>query len=159
VIHEFSALAAPWLFCWCYGLSVVSALVPWLNGEALVLSMSPLVHTGPALGLLVLSASVGQMTGKCGLYWAARRAARRSSSGDGQRLAGWRERLAGRPSRAVTLLFVSSVLGVPPFYLMTILAGGLSVRFRPFFLAGFAGRLVRFSVVVFVPRLAFDVLR
>jgi membrane protein YqaA with SNARE-associated domain len=146
-------LASPALYGWCYGLSVLSALLPWLNGEVVVLTLSTQASSFPALLGLVLMASAGQMTGKVVLYWSSRRALRAAGGRAGAKLDAWRQRLESRPLKALAVVLLSSAVGLPPFYLITILAGGLKIGFPRYLAVGTLGRLMRFGSLVFFPRL------
>ncbi len=94
------------------------------------------------------------MIGKCALYYGARAAARHRADEPDRRVERWRRRLEASPRGALALVFVSSVVGVPPFYLVTMLAGACRLGFAGFVGAGTAGRLVRFAALVALPRLA-----
>ena len=142
------------LYLSCFVLSIVSALVPWVNGEVLLLSLAALVRSPFPLLVLVLLASAGQMAGKCVLYWAGRGVIPLRSGRIGITLASWRERFERSSSRPMGLIFVSSALGIPPFYVVTILAGAFRVRFGRFIAVGSCGRLLRFGVLVLVPQVA-----
>ena len=48
-------------------------------------------------------------------------------------------------------MFVSASSGFPPFYVVSIAAGMLTFPLLPFIVFGFAGRLIRFAVAVFLP--------
>jgi membrane protein YqaA with SNARE-associated domain len=141
------------LYIACFGLSIVSALVPWVNGEALLLSCAVLAPSPLATVGLVGLASVGQMVGKCVLYWGGSslkfhkgRAAQLTES--------WKRRLSKSPSRALAVVFLSSTVGIPPFYLITLLAGALKIRFAPFIGIGLCGRVVRFGLLVLTSNIA-----
>lgn len=140
---------------WCYALTVASALFPWVNAEIIVLSLPAFAPSRTALLILILVATAGQMTGKCVLYWTGRKGesalARRRA---GQILLKWRERLAAHPSRAVLFVLLSSLTGLPPFYVMSLVAGALKMNFPTFLAVGTAGRLVRFGALVTIPHLA-----
>ncbi len=138
-------------YAWCYALLIVSALVPWVNSEVIVLSLSALVpsHTGQVM--LVLFAAAGQMTGKSVLFWVGRGVVK---LGPGQRaLELWRQKIERRQSSGLTVLFLSSTLGIPPLYPMSVLAGSLRVPFDRFVAVGAGGRLLRYAALVFAPRL------
>jgi len=149
----------PWLVLSYFGLAVASAVFPWVNAEVIVLSLPAVAPSRAALILLVLIATAGQMTGKCFLYWAGRKGNKVLPGRAGQILTKWRDRLEARPSRAVALVLISSVVGLPPFYLMTLLAGALRMNFLVYLTAGTAGRLVRFGVLVTLPQLALSLFK
>src|SRR6185436_11905236 len=100
-----------------------------------------------------------QMTGKCVLYWTGRNGQKVLSERAAARLAKWHERLAARPRRAVALVFVSSLTGLPPFYLMTLVAGALRMDFVTYMAAGTLGRFLKFAAVATLPFLAASLLK
>jgi membrane protein YqaA with SNARE-associated domain len=143
-----------WISLGYFGLAVASAVFPWVNAEILVLSLPAVAPSRSALFVLLLVATAGQMTGKCVLYWAGRKGNTVLRGRAGEALTKWRQRLEARPSRAVALVLVSSIVGLPPFYLMTLVAGALKMNFLTYLTAGTAGRLVRFGALVTLPQLA-----
>jgi membrane protein YqaA with SNARE-associated domain len=142
------------LFPVCFVLSIVSALLPWMNGEVLLLSCTALARSPLDLVILVLLASAGQMAGKCGLYWAGRGTVNRQSGRIKAIVKNWQDRFRRSQGRSLTLVFVSSAVGIPPFYVITILAGAFRLKFASFIGVGACGRLVRFGLLVFIPQLA-----
>jgi len=146
-------------YLWCFALSIVSALVPWVNGEVILLSLTTMVHSPSERALLVLFASAGQMTGKCILYYISRGVIPLGSGRVKETVAKWKGRFDQSPSKLLSLVFVSSAVGIPPFYAVTILAGVFRVRFGPFFAVGACGRLVRFGVLAFVPWIVIQLCR
>jgi len=127
--------------------ALVSSLVPFVNAELLLIGMA--LATPAAAPLLVVVVSVGQMVGKSVLFLTGGRVARSALEG---RLARWR--LDGRTHRAGgPLIGMSAFLGLPPFYLVSVAAPALGVRFRTFLVMGLAGRLLRFGLLVSLPEL------
>lgn len=146
------------LFPLCFVLSIVSALLPWMNGEVLLLSCTAPARSPLDLAVMVLLASAGQMTGKCGLYWAGRGAVKLQSRQIKAVVDKWQDRFRRSQDRSMTLVFVSSALGIPPFYVVTILAGAFRLKFVQFISVGTCGRLVRFGLLVSIPQLALRVI-
>lgn len=137
-----------------YTLAIVTAVVPWVNAEVVMLSAVPLAATSWQLAALVTAVSLGQMTGKSALYWASRRTDPASHWPRWQRaIERWRTRFAGRPVAAIALLFVSALVGVPPFFAVTLAAGGVRVAFVWFLAAGTIGRVLHFALVALAPHL------
>jgi len=153
-LYQFSG-AGPYLAC--FALSIVSALVPWVNGEALLLSLAVCAPSRFALAGLVGLASLGQMVGKCVLYWGGTGSVSLNRGRVARLTTSWKKRLTSSPGRASIVVFVSSAVGIPPFYVITILAGALHLGFGRFVGIGLCGRLVRFSLVVIIPRLALSI--
>jgi membrane protein YqaA with SNARE-associated domain len=158
-MESLQSLGVAGLYLGCFGLSIVSALVPWVNGEVLLLSLTVMARSPSDLVVLVLLASSGQMVGKCFLYWAGR-GALRFPSGRVHRIATqWKDRLDRSPAKLLALVFVSSAVGIPPFYVVTVLAGAFRMKFGPFIGIGTCGRLVRFSALVAIPQIALHLVR
>jgi len=137
----------------CYLLSIVSALVPWVNAEILLLSLSVFTSSPFHLAGLVILASAGQMTGKCVLYWAGRGAIPLKGNRVGKALNSWKERFERSPSKSMGLVFISAVFGIPPFYVITILSGAFRLRFGRFLAVGACGRLLHFGMLIMIPQL------
>ena len=129
-----------------------SAIVPLVNTEIYLLGVSALA--GPAaLPAVVLSATAGQMLGKSILYFA----------GTGVPLLPPRfrqvapalaARVAAHPGGATGVVLFSAFSGIPPFYGVSLVAGGLGWSFARFLLTGCCGRGLRFALVVTLPQLA-----
>lgn len=137
----------------CFFLSIMSALMPWFNGEVLFLSLTTFASSPFHLAILVLLASAGQMTGKCVLYWAGRGSIPIKKGRIGNSLNSWKVRFERSPSKSMGLVFISAVSGIPPFYVITILSGAFRLRFGRFIAVGICGRLLHFGVLVLVPQL------
>jgi membrane protein YqaA with SNARE-associated domain len=146
-------LAFPLLIAATFGLTVASAVFPWMNAEVIVLALPAVAPTRPALVLLLLVATAGQMAGKCIVYWIGRRGSKYSTPRMTRAIDRWRDRLANWRTGPMGLVFFSSAVGLPPFFVVTAMAGALRVNFPRFLVAGTAGRLVRFGALILVPQL------
>jgi membrane protein YqaA with SNARE-associated domain len=124
-----------------------------MKGEIMVLSLASLVGSPLELVTLAAMAAAGQMTGKAMTYWAVRGGLTLGADAHSEKLERWRGRFQRTPKRSFALVFVSAVAGVPPFYLITLLAGALKLPFAPFAALGACGRLLHFGAVVFAPGL------
>ncbi len=146
-----------------FGLAVVSALVPWVNAEVLMLSAVPLAGSRTKLAWLVALVTLGQMTGKSAMYWISRRSTERSGAASAKAglrwkkmqatIERWRDLFVRRPGAALGITLISAIAGVPPFYAVSIAAGALRVAFGPFVAIGTLGRLIHFTLVAFIPDL------
>ena len=125
--------------------------MPWFNAEVLLFSAATGVSSNGQLLLLVLGITGGQTVGKALMYWGARRAATQPTPRIQRSLDRWRARLEARPSSAPTLIFVSSAVGFPPLYVVTLAAGAMRVAFWPFFAATGVGRLLHFGLLALIP--------
>lgn len=131
----------------CFGLTVVSAVVPWVNAEIVLLSFTATASSPGAVAAFVIVAAAGQMIGKLALYAAGRKGSHTSSPRIARLLEVWRPRCMANPAHADRLVLVSSTIGVPPFILTSLLAGALGMDRVRFVIAGGIGRLLRFGVI------------
>ena len=137
-----------------FGICLVSALLPLVNAEAYLGGVGVL-HGEAELWALAAVAGLGQMAGKLVWYLLGRSSLgwgwvrRRTESTKWQsRLETWQRRTRGNPWLVGALVFVSAVLGLPPFAVIAVLAGQLRVPLVLFFLTGLAGRVLRFAAVL-----------
>lgn len=70
----------------------------------------------------------------------------------------WSARFETRPRRAALLVLVSSLTGLPPFFLMTLVAGAVKMNLALFLTAGTTGRLLRFGALVTLPQLVLSLM-
>ena len=56
-------------------------------------------------------------------------------------------------------LLASALVGVPPFYVVSIIAGTMKIKVWQFFSIGFMGRLIRFSILLFLPQIVAGILK
>lgn len=136
----------------CLGWAVVSAVAPWVNAEVLVVSLPAVAGSPAQLAILILVVTVGQMAGKCIVYWVGRRGAAASSGRIFRAVQHWRARVTASAGGPFALVATSSLVSIPPFYVMAALAGALKMRLGSFLVAGTLGRLVRFSALALLSK-------
>ena len=146
-----SIVAALGIYAGTLVVGVLSGLVPVINGELFLIGV--VLITGqlwPAIALALLVA-VGQMIAKFILF---KGVARASEAGRetrfGTKLAKARARVEKWKDKPYALTFISAITGLPPFYLVTLIAGALGVRFRTFMLLGIIGRVIRFVALALI---------
>lgn len=128
-----------------------SALLPLINIEAYLIGFGA-VRGDDNVWLMAAIGGVGQMLGKLVWYylgasalrwdWVRRRMEKPKAA---EQLRRWQARTAERPLLSVALLFLSAVLGFPPFAIVAVLAGQLRMNLVLFLLAGLVGRTLRFA--------------
>ncbi len=134
------------------GLAYVSALVPLVNAEALVLLYAAVAGGGERQVLgVAFAVALGQMIGKVTLFWAGRGAAKVPSERQRKALERWGDRFSRSPASVMFLVFVSAFIGFPPFYAISLLAGAFRVNLPAFFAVGLAGRFLRFGTLALFP--------
>lgn len=133
----------------CLCLAMISAIIPWVNAEAIAIALPAIAHSPAELAGLVVVLTAGQMAGKCIVYAAGRTGVRIGSAKMAERLVRWQARAAASPWRAIGLVGFSSTVGIPPFYVMSAVAGAVGMNLGWFLAAGTLGRLVRFGGIAF----------
>jgi membrane protein YqaA with SNARE-associated domain len=146
-------MSAEGLLLSCFLLSIVSALIPWVNGEVLLLTFSAFSDSPAHRAGLVLMATAGQMTGKCLLYWAGRGVIPMKEGRLARVLHAWKGRFERDSTKTMALVFVSAVFGIPPFYVITLLSGAFRIRFSRFIVVGACGRVLHFGTLMLVPQI------
>jgi membrane protein YqaA with SNARE-associated domain len=145
-------------YLWC----LLSALVPVVNAEVYLLGVA--VGSSASPWLLAFAAAAGQVTGKLVFYLVGLgvldvRRIRRRGTASGRwslRLAtaqGWVDRHRWGPG---ALCLASALTGLPPFAVVSLLAGTLRIRWRLFVVTAMTGRYVRFLLVLLAPGLLPD---
>jgi membrane protein YqaA with SNARE-associated domain len=128
---------------------VASGFVPVLNAEVFLVGIAAIAprESLPAVAAL---AAVGQMVAKAGMYLGGRGVVRLPKGKRHEDIARWQARVERWRSKDL-LILVSASVGLPPLFVMAVLAGTLRFPFVRFLVAGFLGRLLRFSVIMAVP--------
>lgn len=128
--------------------SFIAGLVPLVNTEVALVGVIRLaVDRSSQLPALVIAASTGQMLAKIGLYYTGQGLLELPRGRQRARIERVREKLAQWETKPYLVYTVSSVVGLPPFYLTVLAAGAMKIRFRAFLVIGLAGRLTRFAVI------------
>jgi membrane protein YqaA with SNARE-associated domain len=142
-----------------FGFALLSALVPVLNVEAYLLAAA--VTSDAPAALLAAVAAAGQMGGKM-LYYLMGRGVidvarlRRRSTAKGrwaQRMDAVRAWCERHTWGSVGLTLVSAFVGLPPFAVVSVLAGSLRMPWVLFLVAGLVGRYGRFLAILLAPGL------
>jgi membrane protein YqaA with SNARE-associated domain len=136
------------------GVGFTSALVPVVNIEA-VLAVRSAVTNVHAMWALALVAAVAQMAGKLLWYylganslhwrWVRRKVEQPKNAA---RLELWRTRVHDRPVLTGVLTLASAAIGLPPFAVVSVLAGQLRMSLWLFCSVGVLGRWIRFLVIL-----------
>lgn len=141
-----------------YGASILSALIPIINAELLLLSLTALVSTRADVFAMAVIVTCGQATGTVILYYLANKSTHwRPPRRMAAAIERWRARFENAPRGVAGLLFASSCGGVPPYSVTTVLAGTLGIDFKRFILIASAGRFIRFTIVAFFPQVVYEI--
>ena len=151
LIQAFGPYVATFIF------SVFSALIPFLNLEFYLAAVSAIAPNSlKFLTIILFIATFGHMIAK-GLLYATGRGMLKLSWNNHkfgtQQIKELQLKMEKMEGKTSAFLFFSGVTGLPPFYLVSILAGTLKLNFWNFFAFGFAGRLIRLAFVLALPQL------
>jgi membrane protein YqaA with SNARE-associated domain len=134
--------------------SIASALLPILNVEAYLAAVALKAHHLSDWQLAAVGGA-GQSVGKIFWYVAGKeslriRRVRQKMETEKWQAAyeRWHERIVGRPVFAGAISFTSAVTGFPPLAVIAVLAGTLRMNFTIFMITVFAGRTIRFWLVL-----------
>jgi len=128
-------------------------------------SLSPLSPVEPvlvAVGLvaprwlllpLILLAAVSHMATKTLVFYGGQKLEKAFKGRTRERFDAARARLNGKPALQRGTLFLSSVVGFPPFYVVTALCGTLKMPLHEFLILGTTGRIIRFAALMLLPQL------
>ena len=134
--------------------SVASALLPILNVEAYLAAVALKAHHLSDWQLAAVGGA-GQSVGKilwyvAGIHSLKLRWIRQKMETEKWQLSyeRWHTRIVGRPVLAGGISFASAVTGFPPLAVIAVLAGTLRMNFPIFMVTVFAGRTIRFWLVL-----------
>ena len=129
-----------------YVVCLASGFLPFVSAE-LYLASAAAMSDGTRVFPLVVAGTLGQMTAKTVIFLAGRGLRQLPVARDSERM---RKALAKAQTwrgRIDLFVFVSAWAGIPPFYVVSLLGGALSLGVARFAAVGFAGRLIRFLVI------------
>lgn len=136
-----------------FAICVVGAIVPLVNTEIYLLSvssLSPVEFVTP----LVIAATIGQMTGKVVMYYAGRGLLRIRREKMRRRIVQLRDWMDQHPRLAKVTLFSSATLGLPPLYAVSVACGAVGMGLVSFLVIGSVGRFIHFAAVAILPQYA-----
>ncbi|MCW2815545.1 MAG: hypothetical protein JWN84_3000 [Nocardioides sp.] len=135
-----------------FGLSIASALLPFLPMEAVIIGGAAAEPGLPAAISLGIAAGAGATIGKIVWYELARRGTesawaqkKLSSPKVSAGLERWTARMQGRPVYSGGIMFVAASVGLPPLLAMAAVAGVLKMPMWVFVPTVFVGRSLRFG--------------
>jgi membrane protein YqaA with SNARE-associated domain len=138
------------------GISLLSGLVPLIHIETYLIAVAAL--TPSAAWPVILITTLGQMVAKIGLYMAGRHGLRPRAGRFRAKLEKAENALRNHRAGPDAVVLVSALLGFPPFYGVSVMAGVLQIPLWRFLLIATPARLVRFAAVFYAPRLLKDLL-
>jgi len=140
-----------------------SALLPiFINAEIFVGGLGAMVSSRLTIVLVILSLVIATTIGKAFVFQLARRGSRKIRSSverkpprnaffaQVRRISDWLLSLLDRPYAGALTAFSSSLTGLPPLAIVTIVAGASRQPQWLFLTAVFVGRMIQFLAIAFV---------
>jgi membrane protein YqaA with SNARE-associated domain len=150
-VREVTALV--WLLCLTtIAVATAGSVLPFVPIEPYLLALPAVAPAGWLLPLALL-ATAGHMVGKALLYYASRRATRAIRPRYQVHVSDTRRRLLASRRLQYATILAGGIVGMPPFYVVTVLCGVLRVPVAEFLVLGTIGRAVRFVALVTLPKL------
>jgi membrane protein YqaA with SNARE-associated domain len=144
-----SLLAMLGIYGGTFAVSLIAGLVPLVNTEVFLVALVRLgVERSSQLAPIVVFAAVGQMVAKAILYYTGRSLLDLPRGRYKDKVLLLRAKIDRWQSKPYLIYAVSSVLGLPPFYLTVLAAGAMRIRFDAFLVIGVLGRILRFAIIV-----------
>ena len=130
--------------------SAVASLVPVSPAEPVLVALALVSPRWLLLPLLLLS-TAGHLATKTLIFKGGGHVEKIFRGKHRLRFERTRDRLNGQRGAQRLTLFASSIFGVPPFYIVTVLCGTLKMPLREWLLLATAGRLIRFGALLYLP--------
>jgi membrane protein YqaA with SNARE-associated domain len=151
-VHPFSSIAGACLTT--FGVSLVSALIPFINIEAYLVGVATLTPIGG--WPVVLITTLGQMVGKVILYYGGLKGLRPYAGRFQAKLEKAEAAMNRHKAGPDVVVLASAVTGIPPFYGVSVIAGMMRLPLGRFLLIATPARLLRFAAFFFGPRWVAD---
>lgn len=150
MIQSFLDAGGLYLGTFLYG--VLAGLIPFVvPAEFLLFGIAAKYTDWRVLAICAFLVAAGQMVAKVILYYGARGAIARAKGKRREQIDRVQAKLDKWKDKPLWLLFVSSTIGLPPLYVVSLLAGALKIRMRAFIAVGMLGRCIRFAACVAFP--------
>lgn len=134
-----------------FGAAVVSAVVPAVNAEVVLIAASAALPLRYAW-VLIMAATLGQMVGKIGMFYGGRGVKFLQRGRLRAKVDELGELMRRRNGATGWFVLTSAAAGLPPFYMVSVASGLIGVPVTQFAVLGTLGRFIRFAVVVMFPQ-------
>lgn len=147
LLAQYGLLVATFIVCFIGGLIPVI-----LNTEAFLLAVSAFSEPPTLISIVLLSAVI-HIAAKTLIYLTGRGVLNLPLKKYEAKLDPVRERLDRWKASPMLFILLSASTGMPPFYLVSIMAGMLKYNYTAYAICGFIGLLIRFTLIVTVPQI------
>jgi membrane protein YqaA with SNARE-associated domain len=157
-MHVQDLLARVGIYAGSFIVGFVSGLVPFVNAEVFLVAVSPITPRHALLPVAVLCGA-GQMCAKTIIFYAGRGVFKINMGKLEGKIEAVQAKFQLWQNKAGALIFLSAVVGMPPFYVVSFVAGALKLSYVKFLATGFPGRCIRFGVIIYFPQLILRFIR
>jgi len=145
LIAKFGIYLSTFIVC------LASGFFPFVNAELYLVTVSAMTPKNVVFPLILIS-TVGQMLAKSVIYLTGRGILKLPLGNVSKKLDKATQKFQKWEGKTDPFIFLIAFFGVPPFYVVSILAGILRLNFFRFLASGFCGRFLRFSITVLFPQ-------
>jgi membrane protein YqaA with SNARE-associated domain len=124
-----------------------------INAELYLLAASAASPAYAGLPILIMG-TLGQMTAKVVMFYGGRGAIRLPSRRLAQKLEQAAAQVEQWRGSTGLMIFVSALVGLPPFFVISVVCGMMRTSVWSFVILGTLGRFLRFAPFVFFPEFA-----
>jgi membrane protein YqaA with SNARE-associated domain len=146
-----------WLVLGTYLYCVAAGFIPVMQTDVYLMAVST-ASPPAAVVPLIVAGTLGELSAKSAMYLAGRGVLSLPIGKHRERLDAASKKLQASKMGPGGFILLSGSAGLPPFYIVSILAGTLKIPFPVFFVPGMVGRLVRFGALVLFPQLGKGIL-
>jgi len=134
------------------GVCFLTGYIPSVSTEVILAGVGLTISLKHVLPLAALGAAT-QTIAKLNLYLLAKKVIPFLSFRKLRKLVKLKKRFRTREKLSNSIIFISSLTGLPPYYFINLLCGILNTGVKTFALLGFAGMFIRFSLCLAFPHL------
>lgn len=130
----------------------LTGYIPSVSTEVMLAGVGLTIANKHVLPLAAVGA-VMQTLAKCHIYFLSKKVAGCLSFKSRRKVVALRHRFSQQETLSTGILFISALIGIPPYYFMNIVCGLLNTGWLVFCAIGFTGMFIRFSVCLVFPHL------
>ena len=145
IIGEFGIYAGTLIICF------VSGFIPIINTELFLIFLSFTMPPKIIIPVIALAA-LGQMAAKTILFLSGRGIVKISLKKYQSKMDKVRHKMETWQSKIDVFIFISALTSIPPFYIVSIVAGTIPLSVARFFVVGLSGRFLRFGLIMVFPQ-------
>ena len=151
----FQIIPAVGIYAGTYIVCFISGFFPLVNAELFLVLISINITKAECIPIFILAA-LGQMTAKLLMFLGGKGVIRLSKKKFEDKINGIVLKMKKWEKKIDIFIFLSAFTGIPPFFVVSIVAGMGQTNILRFFISGLLGRTLRFALVIYFPQLLKD---